>query len=93
MGVFPVHFVDNDDPGELVFLEHVPDFFRPNLDAGDGIDKNGRSIHGPQASPRIPEKVGVSRRVHDVDLAPPCSIWQRAELIEILRSIPRIRSR
>ena len=38
-GIFPVQLVDNDQAGKAVLLEHLPDLFGADLDAGDAVNE------------------------------------------------------
>ena len=68
VGVLAVHLVDDEDPGQAELLEHLPDLFRSDLDAGHAVDEDGRRVHGPQAGLGVPEEIAVPGRIDDVDL-------------------------
>jgi hypothetical protein len=66
--ILAVELVDDDRPGQAVLLEHAPDFFRADFDAGHAADDHRRRVHGTEAGLGVPEKIAVAGSVDDIDL-------------------------
>ena len=64
---FTVHPAHKQQTGKMEFIGILPDLFRLELDAGDGIDKNHRPIHNSETTLRIKGKIGITRGVDDID--------------------------
>ncbi len=67
IGPFPIHPADEEKAGKIEFIGVFPDLFRLKFDAADGIDEDHRPVHDPEAAFRVKGKIGITRRVDDVD--------------------------
>src|SRR5581483_628706 len=71
IGPDAVHFVDEADARDAVFIALAPDGLRLRLDPGDGVEHRDGSIQNAQTALHFRGEIHVAGRVDDVDGAIP----------------------
>ena len=69
-GVFPVHFVDQQQAGQARFLALLPGAFRAYIHPGSGRQQDSGAFHYPQGADHFAKEVVIARRVQKVGLEP-----------------------
>jgi len=70
IGPFPVHFVDEQEPGQAVLVGGLPDLLGLELDAAHGIDDDEGRVSHAEAAARVHGEIGVAGGVQQVDPVP-----------------------
>src|SRR5262249_13633441 len=70
VGADAVHFVDEADAWDFVFVGLPPNGLRLWLNASDGIEDNDTAIQHTQRTLHLGREVHMARRVNDVDAVP-----------------------
>ncbi len=68
IGVLPVHLVDEENATKPVLLGETPDLIGADFDTSGGVDDDHRALDDAHRAQDLSEKIGVARRVEDVDL-------------------------
>ena len=67
VAVLLVELADENQPGFLHFVEHLPDAARPNLDAAHPVDHHNRRVRRADRRQRVAKEIGKPRRVQQGD--------------------------
>ena len=63
-----IDLVDDEDAAQAPVPGRVHHALRHRLDAGDGVDDDGRGFHGLQHRQRAADEVGVAGRIDEIDV-------------------------
>jgi hypothetical protein len=67
IGAYPIHLVDEADPGNAVAICLPPDSFRLGFNAGHPVEHRHPSVEYPQASLYLGGEINVPWGIDDID--------------------------
>ncbi len=70
ISVLPVQLVDQDQAGQIEILGVLPDFLGAYFDPGNRTDDHRSGVCHAQGSKQISDKVKVTGRIQEINLAP-----------------------